>query len=116
MLALGAGVVVGMVAARAPVKAVAPRGGMDAELGLTPQQAEQVHAIWSAVGEKGHGRNDRRRALGKERDEAILKLIPTDRKADYDRIQQEHAAKVAEANKEHERLIADAEQKMKIVL
>ena len=116
VLAMAAGVVVGMVAARAPVKPATPRSDLDAYLELTPEQAEKVHAIWSGVSALTRGRNDRRRALNKDRDEAILQLIPADRKADYDRIQQEHAAKVAEFNKEHERLIAEAEQKMKEVL
>jgi Spy/CpxP family protein refolding chaperone len=86
---------------------------------LTPRQKEQVRAIWSAVrpapsGDGGHV--DRRHAAAKERDEAILRLVPADRKADYDRAQQDYAAALAEIAWDHERLMQDAEVKMKAVL
>ena len=92
---------------------------MDAYLELSPQQKEQVRAIWSVVrppppSDGSHV--DRRRAASKEREEAILRLIPTDHKADYDRIQQEYTATITEMNKEHERLMQEAEVKMKAVL
>lgn len=116
VLSMGAGVVVGMALVRGTPKTLAAPHGMDADLGLTPQQAEQVKAIWSAVRQSDGGRNDHRRSLSRERDEAIAKLIGADRKEDYDRIMQDHTAKVAEANKERERLMQEAELKMKAVL
>ncbi len=116
ILSMGAGVVVGMALVRNVPGAHAESHGWDADLGLTPQQAEQVKAIWSAVRQSDGSRNDNRRALGHERDEAIAQLIPAERKADYDRILQTHATKVAEANKEHDRLMQEGEQKMKAVL
>lgn len=108
VLSMGAGVVVGMALA-------GPRA-MDTDLGLTPQQAKQVKAIWSAVGKSDGGRNDSRRSLGRERDDAIAQLVPADRKADYDRIIQEHASKMADANKERDRLMQEGELKMKAIL
>jgi hypothetical protein len=117
VLSLGAGVVIGMVVGRAPITPAAPtHRGPGFDLGLTPQQDEKVREIWSAVRQTDSGRNDRRRTLSKERDDAIQQLIPLDKKADYDRVQQEHTAKVAEMNKEHERLVQEAEQKMKLIL
>jgi Spy/CpxP family protein refolding chaperone len=117
VLSLGAGVVIGMVVGRAPITPAAPaHRGPGFDLGLTPQQDEKVREIWSAVRQTDGGRNDHRHSLSKERDDAIVQLIPADKKADYDRIQQEHAARVAEMGKEHERLVQEAEQKMKAVL
>lgn len=117
VLSLGAGVVIGMVVGRAPITPAAPtHRGPGFDLGLTPQQDEKVREIWSAVRQTDSGRNDRRRSLSKERDDAIVQLIPTDRQADYDRIQQAYDAKSSEMRKEHERLVQEAEQKMKAVL
>ena len=116
VLSMGAGVVVGMALVRSTSKAVAGPRGMDTDLGLTPQQAEQVKAIWSAVRQSDGGRNDSRRSLGRERDDAIARLVPADRKADYDRIIQEHASKMADANKERDRLMQEGELKMKAIL
>ena len=116
VLSMGAGVVVGMALVRGAPKAVAAPHGMDSDLGLDPKQAEQVKAIWSAVRQGDGGRNDRRRSLGHERDDASAGLVPADRKADYDRIIQDHATKMADANKERDRLFQDAEQKMKAIL
>ena len=128
LVSLCAGVVVGMMVGHTtPAAATAAattnawhRGmDMDAYLELSPLQKEQVRAIWSAVrppppSDGSHV--DRRRAASKEREEAILRLVPTDRKADYDRIQQEYTATLTEMNKEHERLMQEAEVKMKAVL
>ena len=128
LVSLFAGVVVGMMVGHSIPATATPaattkawhRGmDMDAYLELSPPQKEQVRAIWSAVrpSPAGDGSHvDRRRAAAKERDEAILQLVPADRKPDYDRIQQEYTVAVAEMNKEHERLMQDAEVKMKAVL
>jgi Spy/CpxP family protein refolding chaperone len=117
VLSLGAGVVIGMVVGRAPITpAATTHRGPGFDLGLTPQQDEKVREIWSAVRQTDGGRNDRRHSLSKERDDAIQQLIPAERQADYDRIQQSYKNKSVEMQKEHDRLVQEAEQKMKAVL
>src|SRR5258708_2857850 len=93
VLSLCAGVVIGMVVSRTPAvmakSASQQHGGLDEELGLSPAQKEQVHTIWtpiwSSMRQLDRGRSDKRRALSKDRDEAISQLVPADQKADYDR-------------------------------
>src|SRR5205807_2674227 len=130
ILSLGAGVVVGMVVSHPGAIAGKPatqpspgrdgRNPMAVDLGLTPQQDEAIQKIWSearaAMRQVDGARFERRHALNEERDKAVLLLIAPEKKADYDRIQQEHATKIAELNKERDHIFQDAEQKMKAVL
>ena len=124
LLAMCAGVVVGMVVGRAPKAETTPaptsRPSLEADLKLDPQQSEQVHAIWSgvwsSVRQMDSNRTDKRRALSRERDEAITQLIPAERKAEYDRIMQDYTSKVAELSKDRDKIFQDAEQKMKPLL
>ena len=127
VLSMGAGVVVGVVGTvvrRTPKVQVEQRStsrpNWDADLGLDAKQAEQVDAIWSSVRsamrQLDDNRGDKRRTLNHERDEAIAQLIPTDHKADYDRIMQDYSTKVAELGKDRDKLFQDAEQKMKLLL
>jgi Spy/CpxP family protein refolding chaperone len=114
VLSLCAGVVVGMVVRTAPP--VLPRGGFGPDLGLSPAQEEQMRAIWAPVRESDRGRGDRRKAISKERDEAVSQLIPTEHRADYEKVLAEHTAKLAEMSREHEKLVQEAELKMKAML
>ena len=124
LLSLSAGVVIGMVLGRTPVVAAKPAAtqphGLDEELGLNPDQKEQVHAIWNPIWasmrQLDRGRSDKRRAMSKERDEAIALLVPAERKADYDRVMQDYTAKVGDLNKERDHLMQEGEQKMKPIL
>jgi hypothetical protein len=124
VLSMGAGVVVGLGVGRAPKRHAEPgpstRPSLESDLGLDPQQAEQVHAIWSSVWSSVRqldvNRGERSRTLRQERDDAIKQLIPADRSADYERIVQEYKVKVADLTKDRDKLFQDAEQKMKPLL
>ena len=125
LVSMSAGVVVGVVVGRAPKTLSSPVAtsqphGLEVDLKLDHHQAERVHEIWSSVGaalrQIDSNRGDKRRSMGRERDEAIAELIPADRKSDYDRIQQEYAAKIAEVTKDRDKIIQDAEQRMKELL
>lgn len=89
LVALAAGLTVGYKlphtedpTAPAPVKR---KGWLAETLKLTPEQQEQMNQIWSRTASHGRGdRDDRRRAIYRERDEAIIALI---RPEDQDRYQ-----------------------------
>jgi Spy/CpxP family protein refolding chaperone len=64
------------------------------ELQLTEEQRKQMDEIWSETARRGGPRDgyDQRQQLRRQRDEAIVALIPAERRADYDRILTEHTA------------------------
>jgi hypothetical protein len=120
VLALGAGLVVGMAAAKRGAAALLttpaqqpPRPKLAVDLNLNPQQQEQMKAIWSGVMQ---GVNDRRKSLDKDRDDAINRLFTTEQKAEYDRIQADYASKSADLKKDRQRRIDDAVEQTKKIL
>ena len=95
VVAFVAGLLVGIesqqtsVASPSPTPATRPSnrhgGWMASELNLTPQQQEQLDKIWSETARsRMHEADDRRHELRTQRDDAILSLIPAEKKADYD--------------------------------
>jgi hypothetical protein len=120
VLALGAGLVVGMAAARrgaaaqmTPAAQPQQRGKLAVALNLAPQQQEQMKAIWSTVMQ---GTNDRRKALDKDRDDAINRLFTSQQKAEYDRIQAEYNAKSSDLKNDRQRHIDEAVEQTKKIL
>jgi Spy/CpxP family protein refolding chaperone len=125
VLALGAGLVVGMAAGRRGAAghaspAAQPQSGHSrtaAELNLTPQQEQQVRGIWSDVSQGPLKTvNESRKAFQKERDDAINRLFTSEQKAEYDRIQAEYTAKSSNLGKERQQLIDGAVEQVKRVL
>ncbi|MBI4578563.1 MAG: Spy/CpxP family protein refolding chaperone [Planctomycetes bacterium] len=128
LVAFAAGLVVG-TAPRPQVASVAPkpisRGGwLAAELDLTPAQREQLDQIWSDTAARGgRDRDDRRRHLFRERDEAIAALIRPEDKPRYEEILKSHADQMAamdrewrsafETSVERTKQILTADQRMK---
>jgi Spy/CpxP family protein refolding chaperone len=63
------------------------RGGMLTEaLGLSPDQQNQLNAIWSEIASQGRERDDARRQARKERDDAIVALIRSEDQPKYQQI------------------------------
>lgn len=61
------------------------KGWLATELNLTPAQQDQLHRIWSETATVGgRDREERRRQLWQERDEAIAALIRPEDKARYE--------------------------------
>ncbi len=80
LFAFSAGLVVGLQvrreAAAAPATRPTRHGFLTAELGLSPDQEEQLKKIWSETAHRGgREQEDRRRQFRKERDEAVAALI-----------------------------------------
>lgn len=87
------------------------------QLNLTAQQQEQMREIWSqAMQHNEPGAGDRRHMLQKERDDAMVRLIPAEQKAAYDKIQADYAAKVDAMNRDRSKAYQDAVEKTKAIL
>ena len=113
VLALAAGLTLGFGLARVSHVQAAPastpdqpgqprRSWLSDELGLTPQQRDQMRAIWSKVAQgTGPDFGDKRRAMQKERDDAIANLIPASQKSAYEQIERDYRAKADALDAEH---------------
>jgi Spy/CpxP family protein refolding chaperone len=126
VLALSAGAVLGFAAARRvdpPVRAAEKpaesnrSSWLSDQLQLTPAQSEQIRAIWQqAMSEQGRANSERRRALEKERDGALLGLLTPEQREEHDRLMKEYEARLAELGRERDRLRQDAIERTKQVL
>ena len=104
LLAFGAGLVIGAqghlrLASAEPPPATRPSGPgswLAAELDLSPDQTQKIDAIWSDIAGKGRGdREDQRRQLRKERDDAIAALIRPEDLSAFDQIHETYADRMA---------------------
>ncbi|HUU90747.1 MAG TPA: periplasmic heavy metal sensor [Phycisphaerae bacterium] len=96
-----------------------PRGPswLTAELGLTDQQREQMHEIWSEAmraGRSGHW--EQRKALAEHRDQAIAALLTETQRPQYDSILQDYAAKMDELHQEGKQAFEQAVERTKQIL
>jgi len=102
VVALGSGMLLGMGVARAPQAA---RGGswIETELHLTAPQREQMRDIWQGV-VKSTGQHawDQRRALSKEREEAVEALLTPEQKKQYDALQKKYNDELAALSQQRE--------------
>jgi len=96
-----------------------PRGPswLTAELGLTDQQREQMHEIWSEVMRAGGSdRWERRRALAQHRDEAVTALLTEAQREQYDSILRDYGAKMDELDQERKQAFEQAVERTKQIL
>ncbi len=71
-----------------------PGGWFASQLNLTPEQRQQMDAIWSEVARGGRAEIDkRRRQFREERENAILALIGPEGKPKYDAILRHHQSR-----------------------
>jgi Spy/CpxP family protein refolding chaperone len=126
VLALAAGLTLGFGLARVshaqaePVSATDEpgqphRSWLSDQLALTPQQRDQMRAIWSKVAQgAGPDFGEKRRTLQKERDDAIANLIPASQKPAYEQIERDYRAKAdaldAERGKAFDAAVAQTKQ------
>ncbi|MDP9175040.1 MAG: periplasmic heavy metal sensor [Planctomycetota bacterium] len=114
LLMLGAGVLVGRLSARLPgpppPPGRMPQPWLVAELNLTPQQQQQMDALWADVRKKNEHIFDQRHQLQQQRDDDIHRLLTPEQQSTYDKIQQEFRNNADAMNHEFEKSIADANQ------
>ena len=115
VVALFGGVAVGLLGARMPASRE-PRSWLADELNLSSDQRDQMRAIWQDVSKGRQSDGERRRALDKERTEAVVALLSNEQKAQYDKIQQDFSARMQEMSKQREQAFADAQTRTKAML
>ena len=99
-LAFLAGVSVGVLWNRLPKKPER-HSWLERELGLTPEQREQMREIWSNAMRGGPQRQmEQQRAIRAERDAAIQNLFNEEQKAQYQEIVKRYEEKSAALNAE----------------
>ena len=111
-----AGAAAGLLVSRAGRR---PRGPswLATELGLTDQQREQMHEIWSeAMQTAGRERWEQRHALIQKRDEAIAALMTEAQRAEYDTILRDYDAKREELEAQRKRAFEQAVERTKQIL
>jgi Spy/CpxP family protein refolding chaperone len=87
------------------------------QLKLSPQQGDQIRAIWQKVmSEQGRANSERRRALEKERDGVVLGLLTTEQREEFDRLTRQYEAQLSDLGRERDRLRQEAIEKTRQVL
>ena len=116
VLALAAGVCVGLLAGRS---ASGPRRGslLSRELDLTREQREQMRQIWSEVMRAtGERQRERRHALREEREKAVQALLTDEQKPQYEQLMEEYARRLDELSQEGRKRFEEAVEKTKQTL
>jgi Spy/CpxP family protein refolding chaperone len=123
LIAFAAGLVVGTESHHAtpPSTTTRPshRGGswLTSELGLSPEQQEQMKQIWSpAAFTDPRKREERRRQLARERDEAIAALVRPEDKPAYEAVLTRYTEQVAALDREGRAAFQSAVEKTKQLL
>lgn len=94
-----------------------PGGWLAAELDLTTEQQEQLDRIWEDTAFRGrHDREEQRRALVRERDEAIVALIRPEDKPKYEALLEEYARRLDALEEEWKSAFQSAVEKTKEIL
>lgn len=116
LLAFAAGTAVGLWSAK-PAPPGEPRSWLDNELKLTPEQKEQMKAIWSDnMGLVFQAQGQKRTAIAQERDQAIQALLTAEQKLQYEQIQQEFSRKSEELGQERKKAFDEAVERTKAIL
>jgi Spy/CpxP family protein refolding chaperone len=115
LLAMGAGVAVGMLSARYP-QTHGPKSWLGDELNLSSDQREQMRAIWQDASKNRSRDWERRRTLEREKSEAIVALLTEEQKSQYDEINRHFAQKMQEHQQQRELAMQDAIERTKQIL
>lgn len=124
VLALGAGMAAGLLTSRLPAAGGTQRPDplpiertpLVEELGLSPEQREQMRLIWEDVRSRVHTVFDDAQQLQKRRDDAMVALLNDEQKAKFERISKEYADRFAELSQQRERAFQEAVEKTKMLL
>lgn len=119
--AFAAGVCAALVA-KTPVKQPSERGGgpsfLTAELNLSKSQQEEMMKIWGGMMDRGQWQKDaeQRRNYQKQRDDAIRQLIPAEKRAEVDKINEAYSAQMTEMGEQRKKTFESAVEKTKAIL
>ncbi len=117
VLALGAGVAVGMLGARNMPTHRGRSSWLTEELHLSADQQKQMQEIWSNV-LRGKGREhmEQVRALQQQREGEIVALLTAEQKARYEQINQQFDQRVQEFARQRDEAFEQAVEKTKQIL
>ncbi|MGE5609960.1 MAG: hypothetical protein ACM359_11950 [Bacillota bacterium] len=117
LVSFGAGLVIGLSSHPSGGGPHRPRPWIAGQLGLSVEQERQLEKIWSnVVRPPGPEDEERRRALRRERDDAVAALIAPEQKAAYDKICKDYFDKVGQLGAERGKLIQAAVEQTKKIL
>lgn len=121
VLAMGAGVAAGLLAARLPAARTQPAMQGDvtplvAELGLSPSQQDQMRSIWEGVRDEIRNSFDRAQRLQARRDDAILSILTDQQKAQFETIAREYADQFAQVTRDRDGAFQDGVKRTKTLL
>ncbi|GMV97806.1 MAG: periplasmic heavy metal sensor [Phycisphaerae bacterium] len=121
LVAFAAGLAVGLQSWHVTEPASRPderrKGWLVEELGLTPEQQEQMNRIWSETAWGGRGeREERRRALARQRDEAIAALVRPEDRPQYDEVMRHYSEQKAAIDREAHEAFENAVEQTKGIL
>jgi len=116
LVTFAAGAATGLLADRLDHRPPGP-SWLEAELDLTSQQREQMHAIWSEVmGTMMRQHGEQREALRQQRDQAIVALLTDEQRSRYDAILKEFAGKEEEMSQQRKQAFDEAVKRTKEIL
>jgi len=123
VLAVGAGVVAGMVVVRLPAArsaaAAAPGSageGLSGQLGLSAEQGEKMREIWESV--RGRVRTSYQDAetLQHRRDEELVAILNPEQRAKFEKISQAYADRFEDLHRRRDQTFADAVERTRKLL
>jgi Spy/CpxP family protein refolding chaperone len=129
VLAIGAGVVAGMVVSRLPAAATgAPNGGaaspastapqsaLAEELHLSSRQSEQMRQIWEGVRDKVRSSYENAERLQRQRDEGIQALLTPEQKAKFEKLTQDYSDRFTALRRDRDAAFAQAVEQTRKLL
>lgn len=121
VLALSAGVVAGMVVARAKSATKSNAAGAEAlgladALDLSGQQREEMRKVWEDVRATVRQSFENAEGLQRQRDEAVLSMLSDDQKQKFSKITQEYSEKFDQLRAGRDRTFAEAVDKTRMLL
>lgn len=116
ILTFGAGLSAGKLFDRHPAPPHRGPSWLSGELNLTPEQRKTILDIWNNVNQSRYEEWDRRRDLGRQRTEAIRKLVPQESQTLLEQINENYTQQLNELSAQRRQSFEDAMEKTKAVL
>jgi Spy/CpxP family protein refolding chaperone len=119
LLMLGAGFVLGQISARmqgGPPPGDRPPSWLADQLDLTADQRKQMDAIWGETKQKIGKTFEARRAIDKERDQAIVALLDDKQRGAYEQILDKAKQRRTALDQEREAAMRDANERSRALL
>lgn len=113
VLVLSAGMVVGRLWARLPMRAPGgpPPSWLADQLNLNSEQRQKMDSIWAETREKLDKAAEHRHELDHEREQAVLALLTNEQQKAYEQIIADFHERHTELDEQRQKWVADADQR-----